>query len=294
MGKTTLLERLKVTEFSTKPQKNNVGSTRRLTCPAPKRYSQTEVDDNEEEMAMNVVGTSQLSSKPNGSSHVVTQQSSIESLEDVSLETPKQVQDLEPEIEEKFEEFNVKKGSSMLPMVKIRPTSTYFFLVDWFHDFVGLCVFYHASHFHFVSTPHMKKKGGTNLAKVSICGCKCSLFDVSGKFQDLWVKYYGDADAVIFCWRLGTSQAEQQKVLESVRRQIDDEIPVLIFGHRMNNAISEQTLPTSTKFFIPHYTSNMMQVYCGSAKTGQGVREAMEWLVPLAKRQAQLKAANAK
>jgi hypothetical protein len=165
VGKTTLLERLKVTEFSTKPQKNNVGSTRRLTCPAPKRYSQTEVDDNEEEMAMNVVGTSQLSSKPNGSSHVVTQQSSIESLEDVSLETPKQVQDLEPEIEEKFEEFNVKKGSSMLPMVKIRPTSTYFFLVDWFHDFVGLCVFYHASHFHFVSTPHMKKKAGPILRK---------------------------------------------------------------------------------------------------------------------------------
>ena len=141
-----------------------------------------------------------------------------------------------------------------------------------------------------IVSPH---EGGTNLAKVSICGCKCSFFDVSGKFQDLWVKYYGDADAVIFCWRLGASQEQQQKVLESVRRQIDDEIPVLIFGHIMN-AIPEQALPTSTSFFIPHYTSNMMQVYCGSAKTGQGVREAMEWLVPLAKRQAQLKATNAK
>jgi GTPase SAR1 family protein len=126
VGKTALLERLKVTEFSTKPPRNNVAS-RRLTCPAPKRYAQAEVDDHEDDMVMNG-GTSQESSKPNGSSHVVTHQSSVESLEDVALETPKQVQRLEPEIEGNYEEFNVKKGSSMLPMVKIRPTSEYFAL----------------------------------------------------------------------------------------------------------------------------------------------------------------------
>mmetsp|Transcript_3541 Transcript_3541/g.5933 ORF Transcript_3541/g.5933 Transcript_3541/m.5933 type:complete len:86 (-) Transcript_3541:76-333(-) len=50
-------------------------------------------------------------------------------------------------------------------------------------------------------------------------------------------------------------------------------------------------LPTmSTDFFLPNYHSNLMQVYLGNAKNGKGVREAMEWLVPIAKRQTKLRA----
>ena len=103
------------------------------------------------------------------------------------------------------------------------------------------------------------------------------------------MKYYGDADAVIFCWQLGKNREQQQKVLEAVRRQIDDNIPVLIFGHNMDS-IPDEALPTNTSVFISHYTSNMMQLYCGSAKSGQGIKEAMEWLIPLARRQIKLKA----
>lgn len=86
-------------------------------------------------------------------------------------------------------------------------------------------------------------------------------------------------------------QEEQLKTLETVRAEIADDVPFLIWGHSFdassNNTID---LPSSTLEFLPNYTSNMMRVYCGSAKTGGGVRDAMEWLIPLAKRQAKLRA----
>lgn len=255
VGKTALLERLKVTEFSKKSPRTGAGG---LSCPAPNRYVQARLPDEDIDMGTNEHCIQGNSLQQNGSSQLLAHRSSsLESMEDVSLlPTTSQPHELEQE-GGTCEEFNVKPGHSMFPMLKIMPTS------------------------------------GTNLAKVPICGCICKFFDVSGKFQDLWVKYYGDSDAVVFCWRLGWNEEHQRTVLEDVRRQIDDDIPVLIFGHIMEDT-HENLLPTCTSFFISHYTSNMMQVFCGSAKTGQGVKGAMEWLIPLARRQIQLKASSAK
>lgn len=138
------------------------------------------------------------------------------------------------------------------------------------------------------------------MAKINICGAKCHIFDIaSGKgFMDLWERYYGDADAVIFCWKLfdANRNEEQRQILEMVRREIPDDVPILIFGHvyeNDNTGMSCSSLPSmSTEAFLPNYHSNVMQVICGSAKNGKGVREAMEWFVPLAKRQAKSRAAQ--
>jgi len=142
------------------------------------------------------------------------------------------------------------------------------------------------------------------LAKIDICGAKCHIFDISGKFSDLWERYYGDAEAVIYCWHLQKEETEQRALLEKVRTEIPDDVPILIFGHvttllSLNNKkmddndddAANDDLPTmSTDFFLPNYHSNLMQVYLGNAKNGKGVREAMEWLVPIAKRQTKLRA----
>ena len=166
------------------------------------------------------------------------------------------------------------------------------------------------------------------MAKVNICGAKCHVFDISGKFMDLWERYYGDADAVIFCWRLDYDEAHQRQILEMVRLEIPDDVPVLIFGHEYDDAennnnggstssttmLQQQlqkqqqqqqqrrrqqsqmshtkrnvTMSVATELFLPNYHSNMMHAICGSAKTGRGIREAMEWLIPLAKRQTKMR-----
>jgi hypothetical protein len=173
--------------------------------------------------------------------------------------------------------------------------------------------------------PH--NTGGQNLAKLDICAAKCIILDVSGKFQDLWERYYADADAVIFCWRL--DHPPQHALLEMVRGKISDDIPFLIFGHEFDWTTTTTTTTTSsasaaaasfanqpqspaktnfvgssstllsslptilpTEGFLPHYHSNLMMAFCGSAHNGAGVRDAMEWLIPLAKRQAKLRLAN--
>mmetsp|Transcript_35320 Transcript_35320/g.85481 ORF Transcript_35320/g.85481 Transcript_35320/m.85481 type:complete len:502 (-) Transcript_35320:54-1559(-) len=177
------------------------------------------------------------------------------------------------------EEYDMKPKVTMLPLRLIRPTI------------------------------------GTNLKKIDMYGAQCHCFDVGGKLQALWERYYDDCDAVIFCWRLGDDPDDsrktksdndddddvdddvdvddpselyekQQTILNQVRKSIPDEVPFLVFGHIMGNANVEVTdRMFSTDMLLPHYHNPMTSMCCGSAKTGAGIQSAMDWLIPLAKRQ---------
>jgi hypothetical protein len=138
---------------------------------------------------------------------------------------------------------------------------------------------------------------------MEMCGAKCHFFDVGGRMEALWERYYEDCDAVIFCWKLGedtnleTNDTEdedtepfdlskQQELLQTVRQSIPDEIPFLVLGHvfgTTNVELVDQLYATDQ--VLPHYHNPMTAVTCGSAFTGAGLVSAMEWLVPLAKRQ---------
>lgn len=145
---------------------------------------------------------------------------------------------------------------------------------------------------------------GTNLGKLDMHGAKCHVFDVGGRLQDLWERYYDDCDAVIFCWKMGEDPdkdghgddddddspievyKQQQELLNRVRKSIPDDVPFLIFGHIFGNAnVDVVDRMYSTDLLLPHYHNPMTGLCCGSAKTGAGVQSAMGWLIPLAKRQ---------
>ena len=144
-------------------------------------------------------------------------------------------------------------------------------------------------------------------------GAKCHLFDVGGKMRALWERYYDDCDAVIFCWKLGEDpehandendddeeeppfdMSQQQAVLEEVRKSIPDDVPFLILGHIFGTAKEDLTsVMYATDPVLPRYHNNLTGLCCGSAKTGVGVVSAMEWLVPLAKRQQKERLASRK
>lgn len=142
-------------------------------------------------------------------------------------------------------------------------------------------------------------------------GAKCHIFDVGGRLQDLWEKYYDDCDAIIFCWKLGedpdkppkepdsdddsnaeeddpyeTIYMKQQELLNTVRKSVPDDVPFLILGHVFGNANTEIVDKMyTTDPLLPRYHNPMTGFCCASAKTGAGVQSAMEWLIPLAKRQ---------
>jgi len=105
--------------------------------------------------------------------------------------------------------------------------------------------------------------------------------------HDLWERYYEDADAVIYCINGNNTN---KVLLEETRLSISDDVPFLVFYHHMDSAASEnEETRVTLDDLLPHYHNNMMELMEGSAKTGEGVREALEWLIPLAKRQQQLR-----
>lgn len=121
------------------------------------------------------------------------------------------------------------------------------------------------------------------MAKTNLCGIDCRIWDVGGKMQDLWERYYDDADAIIYC----VTSLDHAVLLEQVRLDIEDDTPFLVFWHVMDSNEGEKV--SSLAELLPHYHSNMMELFEGSAKNGAGVREALEWLIPLAGRQQQLR-----
>lgn len=148
---------------------------------------------------------------------------------------------------------------------------------------------------------------GTNLAKLEMYGAMCHFFDVGGKMQSLWDKYYSDCDAVIFCWKVQDDpdvaskddnpndddsddpppfdMKLQQELLHQVRQSIPDDVPFLVLGHVFGN-VHEGIVNRmyNTTMLLPRYHNPITAMCCGSAKTGAGIVYAMDWLVPLAKR----------
>jgi GTPase SAR1 family protein len=182
-------------------------------------------------------------------------------------------------------DFDLKPNQKMLPLSKIRPTM------------------------------------GMNLAAVDICGAKCHFQDLSGKFQSVWRSYYADCDAVIFVFRVEGSDApavanesngddadedERQErmrraeklhpkaqlaLLTHVRGAIADDVPFLIMGHLFDASVTgaHTDMLFSSSTLLPHYHNPLQAVFFSRAISGQGVRTALEWLIPLAKRQQQVR-----
>ena len=174
-------------------------------------------------------------------------------------------------------DFDLKKNCKMLPLVKIRPTI------------------------------------GMNLCRINnICGAKCHIMDVGGRMQQLWERYYHDCDAVIFVWKMTTKDdvepfeeddsddddddddrpvitAQQQlQMLERVRSSIPEDVPFLVIGQCRSPTPPSQIKTNrmySSSCLLPNYHNLYQALYFANAATGQGVKAALEWLVPLAKRQ---------
>lgn len=175
-----------------------------------------------------------------------------------------------------------------------------------------------------------------NLGKVDICGVICHVWDVGGKMQDIWERYYQDCDAVIFVWKISGEEQEDGKqqlpkkknndqdnnsdsdddddrppllsfteqltMLEQVRKSIPDDVPFLIWGHHFPDDRHVTALnphlhrrdyhydePYSTAALLSYYHNPLMNLYFGSCKSGAGVRQAMEWLIPIAARQKKIR-----
>jgi len=92
---------------------------------------------------------------------------------------------------------------------------------------------------------------GQNLAKLDMCGCKCSLFDLSGaeKMRLLWERYFRDADAIVYVVNcadtsfdnLEKSRSEFEQLCQNdvIQRRCRAGLPILIFANQIDLAYRE-------------------------------------------------------
>jgi hypothetical protein len=180
-----------------------------------------------------------------------------------------------------MQQYDIKPNCKMLPLEKIRPTI------------------------------------GMNLCKNDICGAKVHGWDLGGKLQDLWERYYDDADAVLFVWRLNrqdiiaqrqndsygaadkdeedvirVTAERQMKVLEHVRSSVPDDIPFCLMGNIFQLQPPYNCEPDvlySTDHLLPHYHNPLQALFIANPVSGQGIKTAIEWLISTAKRQQRIR-----
>lgn len=92
---------------------------------------------------------------------------------------------------------------------------------------------------------------GQNLAKLDMCRCKCSLFDLSGaeKMRPLWERYYRDTDAIVYVVNcadtsfdnLEKSRNEFEQLCQNdvIQRRRRVGLPILIFANQIDLAYRE-------------------------------------------------------
>ena len=138
----------------------------------------------------------------------------------------------------------------------------------------------------------------------SVAGCQLHCFDVGGRMQSVWERYYDDADAIIFVMKLNDNHSnkndeddddedpydysKQYELLQQVRATVSDDVPFLVVGHVFGNHVTNQdaycqrlysTAPLLRNYFNP------LQAFCvANASNGAGVVPALQFLLPLAKR----------
>jgi GTPase SAR1 family protein len=263
---------------------------RMWVCPAPKKYAHANEDPDDDDDDVNDSGTRPLVPSTSQVDRRSSTQGSMESVE-LNIATPTRAAattNTDPNCGNGKPASNswndassydaVKAKHKMLPLHRIRPTI------------------------------------GTNVGKVEIGGAKCSFYDVGGRLRDLWERYYADADAVIFVWKVpvfddhgedgsdsgsenesAITAPEQQELLQQVRAAISDDVPFLVMGHVFDNAttiVQTSCRPGklySTTSCLPHYHNPCQAMFFVNAQSGQGLTASMEWLIPLAKRQKKLR-----
>jgi len=355
-GKSTLLERVKVTDFDSKEtsgkriavqqisndflhmektieriedvspvQQRKSPSTqktlnkkprpkRRLfSCPAPKMYSQSRLDSDEEteliesvDNSVNAPSSPKSPSNSNASSsdgiidlpHGNVPMSPVASPERAATSQTADATDgrlhngsvsalnynfFQGESDEK--EYDLKAGKVMFPLHLIRPTL------------------------------------GMNLGKIEACGAKIRLMDLGGqvKMRPLWERYYNGIHAITFVLDVSPT-CEVSKLMEArafYRCMRDDEslrnVPILIFANKMDTRrlldkyntddenedngliLGDTSLLDIAELFLSHPKGSRdlmtkldaandddhVAFFAGSAKTGEGVRAAFDWLIQM-------------
>lgn len=131
---------------------------------------------------------------------------------------------------------------------------------------------------------HIMPTQGFNIKSISKEGFKLNVWDIGGQksIRPYWQNYFDNTDALVYV----IDSADQNRVEETgieLNELIDDEkldtVPVLVLANKQDlvNALSAKDIATSLN--LVNIRDRQWQINAVSAKTGDGLDDAFQWLV---------------
>ena len=131
---------------------------------------------------------------------------------------------------------------------------------------------------------HIMPTQGFNIKSLMRDGFKLNVWDIGGQksIRPYWRNYYDQTDALIYVIdsadrrRMEESGVELQQLLDEERLS---HVPLLVMANKQDllNALSEEEISAELGLF--ELRDRIWQILPCSAKTGDGLQEAMEWIV---------------
>lgn len=131
---------------------------------------------------------------------------------------------------------------------------------------------------------------GFNIKSVSADGLKLNVWDIGGnaKIRPYWNQYFENTDVLIYV----IDSSDHQRMEEAVNKLmdiIDDDklksVPILIFANKQDTKESLKEEEILKYFEGDRLTNRSSHIQLSSGKTGEGVKEGMEWLCKIVKDQ---------
>jgi ADP-ribosylation factor-like protein 3 len=140
---------------------------------------------------------------------------------------------------------------------------------------------------------------GFNIKTITQQGFKLNVWDIGGQksIRPYWENYYANADALVYVidaadtWRVDETSVELNSLLDEKKLA---GIPVMVMANKtdLGNAMKEEEL--GDRLQLHAMRGRDWSVRRTSARTGEGLQEAMRWVIQKIERRRQRQARQGK
>jgi len=123
---------------------------------------------------------------------------------------------------------------------------------------------------------------GFNIKSVNTSGFKLNVWDIGGqrRLRPYWANYFENTDVLIF-----VVDSADSKRLQEAYEEFDDllnedrltRVPTLVYANKQDLETAESSAEVAQALQLHKLKDRAFQIQPCSAKTGEGVRDGLEW-----------------
>lgn len=124
---------------------------------------------------------------------------------------------------------------------------------------------------------------GFNVEVVEHNGVRMTMWDLGGqaKIRSCWKKYFLQANAVIFvidsadATRFDEAKTELSNMLENMDLR---DIPLLVYANKQDNPLAKNSAEIGNMLGVNSEAKRAKHIQGANGKTGEGLKEGLDWL----------------